>query len=417
MRKLWFLFIPVCLALNCQSQGEVFKISPQAQIIKLQYIDNEDNIQKYTELFSPRGRFGYFTEKAPDLSIKDANYNTKEPLYGKLKLGEDANTLINAVLDKSDSSLNEYDLLWVDTNNNEDLSDEKPIQLSPNQKNKNTKEVTFSLLIKYKNIKDYPCKILLYAPQKQENDKKLLFAYYVISYYLGKVNIDNEPYQFILYDGNSNGIYNDMNDHILIGKKLEEATRDNEIRYNTVINLKNKLYSFELNEPGTEVKWEPYTKPFGQLKPNINFTNFNTKIDYLEVYSPASKNNTNFRKPTATELKLPVDSYNISRTLFSLTDSNGKTLQLYSQNGNPVVIKNNETTEVKLGLPFNMEAQLKKTEYQRGEEIIISKNIMGCNGENYSFLFLKGEEEAQRVKVVIEDEKGNQVEGVKPKFG
>ncbi|MFH1232088.1 MAG: hypothetical protein V1709_11405 [Planctomycetota bacterium] len=415
MRKLWFLFIPVCLALNCQSQGEVFKISPEPQIIKLQYIDNEDNIQKYTELFNPRTQFGYFTEKAPDSSIKDANYNSKKPLYGKINLGQGEDTIINAVLDKSDSSLNEYDLLWVDTNNNEDLSDEKPIQLCPNQKNKNSKESAFSLSIEYKSRKDYPCKILFNALQKREGDEKLLFTYKVISYYLGKVNIDNEPYQFILYDGNSNGIYNDMNDPILI--KLEEATRDNEIRYNTVINLKNKLYSFELNESGTEVKWEPYTKPFGQLKPDINFTNFNTKIDYLEVYSPASKNNTNFRKPTATELKLPVGSYNISRTLFSLTDSNGKTLQLYSQNGNPVIIKNNETTEVKFGPPFNMEVQLKKTEYQRGEEIIISKNIMGCNGENYSFRFLKGEEEAQRVKVVIEDEKGKPVEGVKPKFG
>ena len=416
MKKIWVLVALTCLMLNCQSPGEVSKNSQQPQIIKLKYVDSEDKIQKYTELFSPRTLFaGNFTKKAPGLSIKEPNYNTKEPLYGEIKLGQGTDTIINVILDKSDSSLNEYDMLWVDTNNDEDLSNEKPIFLRPNPKQKNFKEATFSVFIEYKNIKDSPCKILFDV--RPGGGEKVFFTYTIISYYLGEVNIDNEPYQFILYDSNANGRYTDRGDHILIGKKSEETTRDNEIRYNPVINLKNKLYSFELSESGTEIKLEPYTKPFGQLKPALNFPDFNAKIDYLEMYSPVSKNNINFRNPAATELKLPVDSYNRVRALFSLTDSNGKTLQLYIQNSNPVVIKNNETTEVNLGLPFNLTAQLGKTEYRRGEEVIITKNLTGASKETYQLLFLKAQEEAQRLKVVIEDEKGNLIEGVKPRFG
>jgi hypothetical protein len=417
MRKIlfWaFIILPGLLLFNHYSNAEVPRAdSRESLTIKLQYIDEEKESQKYLRL-AIKPQSGTFSKKAVGKLANEPNYISQEPLYASLRLGKEK-TLITVILDKSDITIKDYDIIWVDVNSNKDFSDDKPISLI-NSDVKNAQiaasNAYFTIPVKYEDGKIYSRKIK-FMIMKQNG--VISFYARINSCYKGDIKIDDENYQIILYDGNANAIYNDLNeDKIKIWVKGENPLKINDVKLSSVINLRNKLYSLEPSEPGQEIKLTPYSQPMGQFKINLNFVSFTGKIDSLILDS--TKGNIIVKDLNTSELKLPPDSYSIPEGTISLTDKNKHTYQLnFKHNNKALVVKNDEITTVKLGQTLKMVIKLVNKNFIRGGKIIVNGDIIGTDGELWTFL--AGEKMEKRFKVIVKDKNGDLVKDVNPNHG
>lgn len=407
----------ICVLFNGKSYP-ADNVSPECecahgfQLIKMKYIDNDSTTQKYLKLVPNQIQYGRISTKPLKNAPKESDNLMKEPFYGKFKLGADKNNFIAFAIYESDKSIKGYDTLLVGVNSNGELTDNTPMSLEISKTNKDIKEVTFDVPIKHSNGKESLCKIMFNLMNNS------FYTYRVISLYEGEVVIDNELYLIALYDGNNNGIYNEPGDFLIIRKHKDELTKNNVLMISPVISFNNILYSVEASESGDEIHWSLYSKPSGKMKINFNSGDFTAKIDYLEISPTSSKGKIIFKKSANTELNLPADSFTIPYSMVTITDTKkSNAFQLVIQCDKQISITKDKLTELSFGQPFKASVHLFASKYQLGQEMIISKNLIGNAGETYLFSSLKGKEEAERMKVVLEDEKGNSVEGVKPRFG
>lgn len=153
-------------------------------------------------------------EPDEELSAKP-ELKSRIPVYISLTLGngEDKYTLI---LDESNGTGTGYDVLYVDSNNNEDLTDDSVIPLRIPNNNEMKQFGPIEVMIKYDDIVEpyyfYLEHQQMDTPVLHENSKFLENIYLRLipgGYFVGIAKIGKSEYKIGAVDFNGNGIFND----------------------------------------------------------------------------------------------------------------------------------------------------------------------------------------------------------------
>ena len=409
-----------CIVFTLQSYGKsAGKKNAKAESIKMEYVDSGEDLIKYRDLLSASLRGGVFDKNKSNLGNldKEPEYNAKEPLYGKIVTGIGWQKAIPMVLDKSDKSSAEYDIIRIDSNDNGDLTDDEPVPISATGERQKPYEAYFDIMVEHSDKNQYKRKVYMSLSSMVNN--VVYFTYKIVSYNQGEINIDGETYNAALYDGDSDGVYNYSSAIFLIWKRGETVSRDNEIKASLIISFKNKLYSLTFNAPGDEIKWGHYSGAAGTFKYELDYGKLSAKFEYLELFYQPTSSIITFKRPDTAEIRLPAGAYYVTNSVISLEDGADKKMNVTIYRYKAFSVNDNKTTELKFGQPFNMAVDIpqNKAKYSGGEEIEFKESIIGASGEIYKLTSLKGKEEAERLKFTFEDKNGNKITEAKTRFG
>ena len=148
------------------------------------------------------------SDSSPEALIMEPQYTSTNPLYGAYYLGNGLDTTIVFVIDESMGTGTGYDIVYVDSNNNEDLTDDG----GPHTK------VPWAT-----GLALYPTVTVSYNVSSQETmgpyrmwafyhvpplETTLRYGYYTQCYYEGQITL-NDTYNLFVWDSDNDAIYND----------------------------------------------------------------------------------------------------------------------------------------------------------------------------------------------------------------
>lgn len=166
-------------------------------------------IQKDGSQFCPTGNATLTTITTPPAGLKVPSATTPQPLYAQFPLGD---TTCSIMLDKTSTSLTTYDRVYLDTNFNADLTDEKPLT-SPDSRHASSKYTRLPFEIRVPiNGKQVPCPlgILVSTYEGPDHETKTQVLLQTRACYVGKLSMGGKRYNVAVSDSNANGRFDDV---------------------------------------------------------------------------------------------------------------------------------------------------------------------------------------------------------------
>lgn len=143
--------------------------------------------------------------------VKEPKYSSENPLYGIATLGTGDDTTFTFVLDESEGTGKGYDLLYVDSNNNEDLTDDPPVRATQRQGRQVFSPIR--LLVPVNGQKTLYQAELVASPHYESKQRQVTGTdYYLkgLGYFVGSARFGDKTYSVALVDYNANGLFNDL---------------------------------------------------------------------------------------------------------------------------------------------------------------------------------------------------------------
>jgi hypothetical protein len=156
--------------------------------------------------------FAHVSPTSPETLIDGPDYNSSKQLYGAYRLGNGNDTEIVFVIDESNGTGTGYDIVYVDSNNNENMTDDG----GPHKQVPRATGLAFpvNVIVDYDvNGQDItgPYRIWTFF-QKDYNR----MGYSTNCYYEGLITIDGKLYNAYIYDKDADAIYNDEGHRLYI---------------------------------------------------------------------------------------------------------------------------------------------------------------------------------------------------------
>jgi hypothetical protein len=261
------------------------------------------------------------------------------------------------VLDESRGAGTGYDLLYVDANNNGDLTDDdKFVGLKPNDKLPPEFNRQFGPIKVMVNSAEgripYHCQMATYG-----NDLLISTACYRV----GKVKIGQDICTIALVDSTSNGFFNDSgqdefsSDMIAIDSD-NDGKFDKHFWYTKYISLGKKWYTFEVSDDGS---WLRVTQP--QITEGV----LNVPYDRF-VMQLITTDGLLHLEGDGYKAKLPIGVYQFSKASYEATNTDGSIWKIteYAQENSQtsIVIEPDKATDFAFGAPLSLEVSSKKAE-------------------------------------------------------
>ena len=307
----------------------------------------------------------------------------------------------------------EYSILYMDTNGDCRLSDEKPYR--PKIKKRHSyKEYVFGPFLLKSQESEGGCQVEFYATTTHGQHLSLKPS----GYRFGKVRLGKNAYKLAVMDGNFDGRYDkvfslpvqktyrvgcdifaiDLNN----GDKmwhLSLINRSEIMPLGRMVKVQNAYYGIDVAPDGTTLELKKVEPQFGTL----DFNGANAK---LKLWSDTGDH---YLFGSEGHWQLPAAKYMALRIELSQIDSEQN---VWTFSGRPKAgplrdfeIRAGQTISFKTGPPFSIKTDIR----QSANRVSIGLNLEGCTEEQYRFPVLKGGKRQPAPTFKIVDESGKEL--------
>ena len=315
---------------------------------------------------------------------------SKRPLYGALTMGEGEDTAFVCVLDESRGTGSGYDTLYIDANNNEDLSDDAKVMGKAQENQRGYEFPPVELSVSYgEQILPYSVSGRTY--RNQTSDLRFMPACYLA----GELKIGEKTYPIALFDDTVNGLFNDLyetpdnasrtgsvwarGDSLLI-----DLDRDGSMKKHwngmsemfclgKYLCLDNGCYELNVEPTGRRIGLAEATGDFG-------FFVSDQKGFCVDLYGPDGAIKL---IDTGKRIPVPVGEYRFALCRFEAKDNEDCLWHATGRGqwAQPAVrIEKDQETKVDFGFPLTAEVKASGS----GSEYQFDLSITGAGGETYS---------------------------------
>ena len=399
------LFVPIsAMAANTQPDSKTSEES-----ISLTYVVGEDGIG----LFTCAGSRNFSITRRPVKPlVAEPIYNSQRPMYSSIQLGPDKSFVICMALDESRGTHTGYDTLYLDANNNLDLTDDTKL------KSNGSAFPVVEVMVKY-GEREYPCHLKIDVSGYGAVSGHMK----VVGYLKGSVSLEGKQHAIKIVDYDNNGVFSDQK--VLqesLGCAIDPLSRD------ILFVDFNGDGEFDV-DGGNGLEILPFSRylPWGDtcyeisLDPSGRFGNFTAtkapcgRVDLGTPYTDVvliNQEGTVFVR--GKESAVPEGKYRVYLGSVDAKDDAGQQWRVLLGNElsrkPPFVVTAGKTTYLKAGAPFTVEVTAYK---QASGNYILVLGIKGQGDESYyldSFRVLgKSEKAVTSSYVRIMDKKGNEI--------
>ena len=361
------------------------------------------------------------SEPEEELSAKP-ELKSRIPVYVAVTLGngKDQYTLI---LDESNGTGAGYDVLYVDSNNNEDLTDDSVIPLRIPNNNGMKQFGPIEVMIKYDDIMEPYYFYLDYqrmdTPVLHENSKFLENMYLRLipgGYFTGTANIGNSKYMISVVDFNGNGIFNEpfnvkpevkapdgrlyaVGDQVLFTVDANRAKMSFYFYpYSNYINLDGKWYSVDVSSDGRKMEINKADIDLGTIRVPYQLNSLQL-VSENGVITVNGRNILDPKGKITYEYEVPTGTYK----LFAYTMRMRKSGEEWFCNASGTEsveqfqVKKGEVFDLKLGYPFIMNVSClplsgQQKNIEAGDTVLLSLTFSGQAGEVFTNITKSGKQ-------------------------
>jgi hypothetical protein len=382
------------------------------------------------EDFSSGSASASFEDSPAEILDKEPEYKSEKPMYGSFVLGNAKDRCLTIVLDESGGTGSGYDTLFVDANNNNDLTDDPAVEVKSEKSGRNIElEVdAIPVTIKYHDGTErqiatrfsFDAYFWDYGGRSEANWS----AYaYPTQHLEGRVPRGERGEMLIAIcddDGEvveGNGCFDDYGaDYIHLDLNGDGAfDSDEEFRLSKALLIDGKLWQLQIDSAGRNAVLEPYAGESGRIAFNMGLAE-GAVMDKgnVEMFSNSGYA---FAADLAEggEVTAPPARYRVSQAELSLCDAQEAIWSAEFECPRPIHIAPGETANMSLGGPVTIEP-VTAGKLTVGGRMTVSHLIKGIGGEQYISIQKEGVERTPPT-VTILDSEGIDVASGKMEYG
>ena len=328
----------------------------------------------------------------PEALVAEPQYFSEHPLYGSFQLADSDDNTYTIVIDESKGTGSGYDTLYIDANNNEDLTDDPKLSETPSPHRQSRLEFPLVEISVEIGGREYPYYL---TPSTQTYSGRTDILVSSSSYCLGELAFGEKTYPMALFDSDRNGLFND------VGAIPSESERRDKIytsgdmlvfdvdgdgkfwnsTHNTAdlqrglgkyVSFGDTCYEMDVEPHGRTITIRETEAPCGYIKAKHQdyWVELLGDAGALKLSSSESKG------------KVPVGEYRLATCSIETQDDEGVTWRILGR-GNwrqPVIeVKRNRKAALEFGPPLTARITLTK---QR-DVLEIGLDVTGRRGETY----------------------------------
>jgi len=372
--------------------------------LQLEVLDmRQSNVYVQGQYVQPRTR-------SEERLSAEPRYRSKVPLYAAVRFGKEGDTRYTIVLDESRGTGRGYDILYVDRNNNEDLTDDPRIMGRVTQRGQTMGNFgPVEVMIDYGDrTAPYYFSMEYYKFGEQRIQRSMgevqnfQLTLRTAGYYTGTVSFGASEHQIAIVDFNGNGIFNERSrprsngpdgrlyatgDHVLVDANddgLFEAgytDGDEAYPYAKYLQVDGRWYSLDTSVHGSMVEIQEPALKLG----TIDVADQSSSGSLLLASSSGV-----LRVQTGQKVQVPADTYQVYNHSTSVSHSTGN--WRYDAQGTTAGKKfqavEGNSVAVEFGAPLVI--NIKRNQYGRGGRakaggtVNLSLTISGQGGELYT---------------------------------
>lgn len=331
--------------------------------------------------------------------VNEPDYSGGRPYYFALRLGNGPDPVVTAVMDDTNPDTLGYETMYVDVNNNNDLTDDKPIKPGITQDGLATAYDVppVNVLIKYADgtSRELKAAIEVFANHRKRSGTWWSVGCQLDQHLEGRVNAGERKNLLIaVYDSTyndtpSNGCFDDFcTDRIRLDLNGDgDLCADTEdFPLSRVLRLDGRLWAVSLDSGGSRFQIKPFKGPTGKAGFDLNVSN-DARLSggTIEVTSPALGYSFSCPANEASELVLPVGSYRISRAMVYMKDAEGVNWEAVFSTPEAFSVTSGKDSNVAIssfGAPFEIEPRV-RGRLKAGRNVCVWPYIAGSGGELY----------------------------------
>jgi hypothetical protein len=365
-----------------------------------------------------------FTASPPKKLTAEPAYKSDRVQYLALLLGNGKDQVITCALDESQGPGKGYDTLYLDANNNGDLTDDPAIKLRIECAGPATLlDVEPLILVRYADGTQRKLRVKLEIRGQQDRGARyasLSAGYQVDQHLEGKVDIGDRKnvligiYNIFRDQHEASGCFDDYCvDRLRIDldgdDKLDAKTED--FPLSKVISVDGKLWQVDLKNAGFNLDIKPCSLPTGKIGVNFNLAK-NARVvgGAVEILNDDGYG-FKYELPFKDGFVVPEGAYRISNAHIVLADGAGKKWGALFSLPNSLIVKHADSTVVTLGGPLKMGLTCHEGPGPNGVVFKLTPGgracmeplLTGAAGEVYENIALLGTRMAPSVKVIDAD--------------
>jgi len=365
--------------------------------------------------------------KPRETLVAEPIYFSKRPLYGEIQLGDSEDKSYAVVIDESKGTRSGYDTMYVDGNNNEDMTDDVKLvgKIIDAGSLIQTQFPPVEVPVAYGG-KNYPYNL---RPLVNAYSEEIAVQCRASGYCEGELRFGDKKYKVALFDDTSNGLFNDkyetprgytrdgpiyaqgdtlamdMNGDGAFEKKYQDTPEMYHV--GKYVSFGDKSYQLEIAPNGRTITVRETETPCGYVTSEQKGASIEliSNDGALKVNGGGSKS------------KVPVGEYRLAACSFDGKDDKGAAWRIAGRGlwgQTAIQVSPGENTTVKFGPPLKATVAVGK----RGDSFSFGLDITGQGGETYSardFERNGGMIEAPRLE--IRNEKGEVVARANFEYG
>lgn len=348
------------------------------------------------------------TRQPARVLVKEPQYKSgsRALAYVTMAIGDSVDSLICGALDGS--SANATDTLYLDANNNGDLTDDGvfPLKKSNPSPGGVLRSDPVKVLAKYFSGMERNVRVILCVSPVQDERGNLerFYGWTMADHMEGRIDIGKTSVLVGLYDApgerkGPNGCFGDMGiDHLRIDLnrdgKLDDPAED--FILSKVFGFDGKLWNIRTDSEAGDISVSPCELLTGNILVKVQLTQGRltrgtARITASEGYQFACE------LVKGQTVLVPEGAYRLASTDCVATDAAGQTWSFGFGSKNSIVVSAASTTAT-IGAPIKVEPQLSGI-LKRGKTITVSTRITGASGEEYTAFACNGQPRTPHVRI------------------
>ena len=324
--------------------------------------------------------------------VREPGYKSKTPLHMSLPIGSGDDAVVTVVLDESQGDGKGYDLLYVDRNNNGDLTDDTPVKPKINERagSRSFAIDPQDITVKYADGSSLVLRVQLEVrgyESGKERKIKWTAAYHVVQHLEGRVDFGEKKNVLVgIYDSSTTYIHANacFNDYGVDRIRIDGE----DLPMSAVVSAYGKLWSVTLGKGCASLSAVPYSGATGTIRFEGKFDSGATLADTVESYAEVVSTSGSALRLSVSGGRsgiVPVGDYRVSRSHLKVKGATNVLWESFFFTTNDVPVAASKETRIKIGAPLEL-----RPEYQGklalGEHLCILPHVIGSGGEVYENL-------------------------------
>ena len=346
---------------------------------------------KLTDSVKPRygsSRGGGASSAAPEMLLAEPKYKST-PQYIALGKGDDLDCIITCALDESGGPKTGYDTIYIDQNNNGDLTDDPAVICKTSDRGtaRTLLVPSVPILVRYFSGDETTIKFRIRVIHNQKKKTYWGVTCDTIQHMQGKMTVDGKDVLIGLYDTGTRGAPNASfidvgTDSIRIDRNGNGVLEEKEASpLYKIFSYNDKLWEF--NAATTDdITITPSKLPATKLSIRVDFTETKPK-GWKAILSGNTGFTAPITLPTKASILVPDGSYTIKAVNMPFTGSTGLVWQADISTPKPIKVSGGNQSLV-FGGPLKLTPSYRSSSVRAGQSLRIEQTVTGIAGERYS---------------------------------